>query len=207
MIDPGLIKAIAGLGAFCLGAYAFGSYALKVRAGTVKPHPFSWVIWGFSASLATFVQLLNGAGFATLSVASTAIGCVAVLGFTKRSDWGGFRKNDWVNLCLAVVALVAWQVADSAEASVVLLSVGLLMGMITTATKSFNSPFTESQALFVLSAAKQVLALVAVSTYGFVTIYPAVFAIVVNLLVYSLITVRRAKIAPGGKTQLALVGP
>ncbi len=207
MIDPIFLKAVAGLCVFALGVYTLGSYALKVRAGSVKPHPFSWVTWALSALLGTLVQLFNGAGFGAMAAGSTLVGCVIVLIFIKRDDWTGLKVLDWVNLGLALVALVAWQVVDSPEASVVLLSFGLLMGMATTANKAFHTPFTESQILFVLSAAKQCLVLLAISAYGFVTIYPALISIAVNLSVFALIRARRHVIAPGGKAQLCLVGP
>ncbi|PHS72188.1 MAG: hypothetical protein COB22_05675 [Cycloclasticus sp.] len=57
-----LIKEILSSVAIALTFYAFFPYIRSILKGEVKPHVFSWVIWGTTTLIVFFAQLAGGAG-------------------------------------------------------------------------------------------------------------------------------------------------
>ena len=206
-VDIEVLKAVAGLVGFGIGFFAFVSYAHQVRLGKCRPHPVSWLIWSFAAVVGMLIQFNNGAGWAVLPVLSTAVGCLLVISQTDRKTWQGFTPKDWINLAIALGALIGWYLIDQPEVAVVMLSVGTFIAFATTAHKVYRIPFEEQLSIYVISACKQVVGAAAVTSYSFVTIYSFSFAMVMNVAVALLIFVKRRQLMPAKKSDLVLAGP
>lgn len=57
-----MLQSISTLLALALTLYAFQPYLRDILRGRVRPHVFSWVIWGTTTCLAFFAQLTAGGG-------------------------------------------------------------------------------------------------------------------------------------------------
>ena len=79
-----LLSAIA-IGLTCI---AFFPYIRSIINGKVKPHVFSWVIWGTTTFVVFLAQLEDngGAGAWPIGVSGSITIFIALLAYSKRAD-------------------------------------------------------------------------------------------------------------------------
>ncbi len=92
--------------AIVLTLTAFIPYIRAILSGTVKPHVFSWVIWGATTFLAFLAQLEDkgGVGAWPIGVSGSITIFIAFLAYLKRADVT-ITKTDWL-FFVAVVLYV-----------------------------------------------------------------------------------------------------
>jgi hypothetical protein len=189
-------KEILSAFAIALTLIAFLPYIRSIITGTVRPHVFSWVIWGTTTFVVFLAQLEDnaGAGAWPIGVSGTITILVAGLAYLKRGDVS-ITGADWFFLLAALSSLPFWYFTADPLWAVVILTIVDLFGFGPTIRKAYNFPQSESVLFFVLFMTRNILVLAALENYSLTTVlFPAAMAATCFLLILIIAFRRRVMI-------------
>jgi len=188
-ISKELLSAIA----MAITLIAFLPYIRSIIKGVVKPHVFSWVIWGTTTFIVFLAQLDDegGAGAWAIGFSGCISILIAILAFLNRSDIS-ITKIDWLFLILAMSSLPIWYFTSDPMWAVVILTVIDLLGFGPTIRKSYNQPQSESPGFFALFATRNLIVIMALENYTVATVlFPAAIAFSCLFLITMIVYRRR----------------
>lgn len=177
-------------------AFMLGSgipYAVAIWQKTVKPHAFSWLLWGIINAVVLAAQIAKGAESGAWPTAVSA--CITFsIGFYALK-WGErqYTRSDWFFLLCALSAIPLWIVTDDPLWSVILVCVIDLLAFFPTIRKSWMKPQEESAASFVAGAIGFFFSFLAVETYVFTNYGYPLLVTTANILFVTMLLVRRRK--------------
>lgn len=187
-------KELLSIIAIVLTFISFFPYIRSIMLGQVKPHVFSWVIWGVT-TLAVFAAQLQGQGGAgawPIGVSGLITMYVAFIAYLKKSD-SIITRTDWIFLVLAMLSLPLWYITADPLSAVILLTFVEVLGFGPTLRKAYHFPFEKSLFFFLLIIIRYLVSIVALEHYSLTTVlFPAVASISCLLLVIVVIYRRRA---------------
>jgi hypothetical protein len=186
-------KEILSAVAIALTIIAFFPYIRSIMQGEVKPHVFSWVIWGTTTCVVFLAQLSakGGAGAWPIGVSGSITICIAILAYSKRSDIT-ITKTDWIFFMSAMSSLPLWYFTSDPVWAVVILTTVDVLGFGPTIRKVYNLPHSESLVFFALFTARNVIVILALENYSITTVlFPAVIAAACMLLMAMIMHRRR----------------
>lgn len=189
-------KEILSTVAIALTFIAFFPYIRSIIQGSVKPHVFSWVIWGTTTFVVFLAQLEDngGVGAWPIGVSGGISIFIALLAYIKRADIA-ITKTDWVFFMSAMSSLPFWYFTSDPLWAVVILTTVDVLGFGPTARKSYIYPHSESLLFFALFTARNLIVITALENYSVTTVlFPAVIAAACMLLM-TMITYRRRVLA------------
>lgn len=189
-------KELLSATAIALTFIAFYPYARGIVNNTVKPHVFSWVIWGTTTFVVFFAQLEaeGGVGAWPIGVSGGITICIAILAFVKRADTA-ITRSDWLFFIAAMSSLPLWYFTADPTWAVVVLTVVDLLGFGPTIRKAHADPHGESLSFFALFAARNSIVVLALESYSVATVlFPAAVAAACLLLI-AMIVWRRQCVA------------
>lgn len=178
--------------AIALTLIAFFPYIRSIMQGKIKPHVFSWAIWGATTFIVFLAQLKDngGAGAWPIGVSGIITIYVAVTAFIKRSDMT-ITKTDWIFFIMAMTSLPFWYVTTDPLWAVVILTTVDVLGFGPTVRKAYLFPFEEQLTFFALFMVRNLVAMMALENYSLTTVlFPMVIAFACLLLML-MITYRR----------------
>lgn len=190
------LKEILSTIAIALTFIAFYPYLRGILRGTIKPHVFSWVIWGITTLVVFFAQLQShgGVGSWPIGVSGAITTLIAVAAYVKRADVA-ITKADWLFLISALASLPVWYFTSNPAWAVAVLTIVDLLGFGPTVRKAYAHPYSESLPFFSLFAARNSLVLMALESYSVATVlFPAAVASACVVLM-ALIVYRRREVA------------
>ena len=182
--------------AIALTFVAFYPYLRGILQGAIKPHVFSWVIWGTTTLVVFFAQLQSdgGVGSWPIGVSGAITTLIAVAAYAKRADVA-ITKADWLFLISALASLPVWYFTSNPTWAVAVLTIVDLLGFGPTVRKAYAHPYSESLPFFALFAARNSLVLMALESYSVATVlFPAAVASACVALM-ALIVWRRREVA------------
>lgn len=166
-------------------------YARSVFKKEIKPHLFSWLIWGILSAIAAGAQFVSQAGLGAWTTVYNAVFNLTIAVLALRFGEKHITKSDWVFLLTSLSALPVWQWTRNPFYAVLIVTLINGMGFMPTYRKSFFEPFQESLLVFSLAVPGSLWMLFSVETYSLTTLlYPAGMAFF-NLLLVLLLVVRR----------------
>lgn len=192
-------KEILSFVAIVLTLTAFIPYIRAILSGAVKPHVFSWVIWGATTFLAFLAQLgdKGGVGAWPIGVSGSITIFIAFLAYLKRADVT-ITKTDWLFFVSALSSLPLWYFTSDPLWAVVLLTTIDVIGFGPTIRKAYHFQYSESLLFFGLFTVRNLLVMMAFENYSMTTLlFPAVIAAVCVLLMV-MIAYRRRVLATQG---------
>ena len=195
-----LYKELLGAVAIALTVMAFYPYIRSIIKGEIKPHVFSWIIWGTSTFVVFLAQLEDngGAGAWPIGVSGGITTGIAVLAYLKRTDIT-ITRTDWLFLVSAMSSLPFWYFTSDPLWAVVILTTVDVLGFGPTVRKAYNLPHSESLLFFTLFAVRNLIVIMALENYSVTTVlFPAVIAAVCILLITMMAYRRRV---PAGRVQ------
>ncbi|WP_353572277.1 hypothetical protein [Candidatus Albibeggiatoa sp. nov. BB20] len=184
-----LLSAIA----ITLTFIAYFPYIRAILRGQVKPHVFSWIVWGLTTCIVFFAQLAGGAGIGAWSTAVSGLITlyVAFLAYQHCAD-NGIVRADWVFFILALSSLPLWFFTSDPFWAVLILTLTDLLGFVPTLRKTYVSPFDEQLTFFMIIAIRSAIAIVALEHYSATTIlFPAMIVTVCITFVIMVLVRRR----------------
>ena len=179
--------------AITLTLIAFLPYIRSILSDEIKPHVFSWVIWGTTTFIVFLAQLEDhgGVGAWPIGVSGVITIFIALLAYVKRADIA-ITRIDWLFFILAISSLPLWYFTADPLLAVVVLTVVDVLGFGPTVRKAYADPFSESLLFFSLFAARNLIVILALENYSITTVlFPAVIAAACLLLIAMIVYRRR----------------
>ena len=194
-------KVILSAVAIALTLLAFLPYIRSIVQGKIKPHVFSWVIWGTTTFVVFLAQLEDhgGAGAWPIGISGVITLFVAFLAYIKRSDIT-ITRTDWLFFTAAMSSLPFWYFTSDPLWAVVILTTVDVLGFGPTVRKSYKYPHSESLLFFGLFTARNIIVILALENYSVTTVlFPAVIAIACMLLIVMIVYRRQSVKLVSGK--------
>lgn len=189
-------KQLLSVVAIALTLVAFFPYIRSIIQGTIKPHVFSWVIWGTTTFVVFLAQLEDngGVGAWPIGVSGGITLFIALLAYVKRADIT-ITKTDWLFFVSAMSSLPFWYFTSDPLWAVAILTTVDVLGFGPTIRKAYVFPRSESLLFFALFTIRNLVVIMALEHHSVTTVlFPAVIAAACMLLM-ALITYRRRALA------------
>lgn len=170
-----MYKELLSAAAIVVTFVAFVPYILSIRSGETKPHVFSWVVWGLGTLIVFFALLAGRGGLGAWPIGVSAIvtSYIAILAYLRRTDTL-ITKTDWAFFFAALSALPFWFLTSDPLWAVVTLTVVDVIGFGPTVRRAYAYPHDESISFFAISAARNLLVILALEHYSLTTVlFPA----------------------------------
>lgn len=166
---------ILGSLAVAIGFFGYWFYIRGIIQGKVKPHTFTWSVWGILTAIAFAAQVAEGGGpgaWVTGATALMSFGFAIVgLGASSRTY---ITKSDWVFFFSALVTIPVWYFTGNPLWSVIIITVVDAVAFAPTFRKAYVHPETENTWTYFFSGIKFVIGIMALQTFNTVTVlYPA----------------------------------
>ena len=188
------VKLITGVVAAALAFVAYAPYIRDIFKGTTKPHVFSWLLWTFLTAIIFALQVNGGSGWGSLTTLSISVISFLIFVASLRNGKKLIKKIDIVFFVLGITAIPLWLVAKQPILSMVLLVTIDMLAFAPTVRKSWNAPYSETLATYIIVIFRHILAVVAIQRYSIITyLFPVVW-IVANIIFSALLIVRRRKV-------------
>ncbi|MCC6301241.1 MAG: hypothetical protein IT489_00390 [Gammaproteobacteria bacterium] len=172
------IKEFLSAVAVALTLAAFLPYIRSILRGEVRPHVFSWIIWGATTVIVFLAQREGGGGVGAwpIGISGGITLLIALLAYIKKSDIS-ITRLDWLFFTLALWALPLWYATSDPLWAVVILTVVDVLGFGPTVRKAYHFPWSESLVFFGLFAARNLIVILALEHHSLTTVlFPAVIA-------------------------------
>ncbi len=180
--------------AIALTFMAFLPYIRSILQNKTKPHIFSWLTWGSVTFVVFLAQLADkgGAGAWPIGISGIITIYIAFLAYMKKSDIT-ITRTDWVFFILAMTALPLWYLTADPLWVVVILTTVDVLGFGPTVRKAYIHPNEEQLTFYVIIAARNLIAILALEHYSPTTVlFPA--ALTIACLLFVLIVIYRRRI-------------
>jgi hypothetical protein len=153
---------LLGLAAVAVGLTGYVPYLWGMYHGRVRPHAFTWLLWGLLTGIAFAAQVAGGAGPGSWITGVTAVASLGIAAAAVRqSRLREVQPGDWWCLVAALAAIPLWQLARTPLYSVILVTLIDGLAYVPTFRKSWRHPEQESLLTFSLGAAKFLLGIAA----------------------------------------------
>ncbi|MSU74268.1 hypothetical protein EXS57_00640 [Candidatus Kaiserbacteria bacterium] len=171
-----------GGAAVALGLFGYFFYVRGILQGKVKPHTFTWFVWGLLTTIAFFAQIAAGGGAGAWVTGVTALfsfGFAAVgLGASSRVF---IAKSDWIFFTSTLLTVPIWYFTGNLLWSVIIITIIDLVAFIPTFRKAFFNPETENGWTYALSGLKFVVSLFALENFTWTTALYPMSLVIANL--------------------------
>ncbi|MGE8721858.1 hypothetical protein ACO2KH_11030 [Leptospira terpstrae] len=178
--------------AIFLTFYAYIPYIRGIRLGNIRPHVFSWIIWGATTFIVFFAQIAGngGIGSVPIGVSGMITILVAVFAFRKRGDIE-ITKSDWFFFGLALSSLPFWFYFSNPLAAVIVLSLADILGFIPTFRKGYVLPNSEPLGFYLIFLFRNFLAIAALAEWNTTTLLFPTSAGLVCLIFVIMVKIRK----------------
>ena len=189
------MKDIIGIIAVIITFVGYIPYIRDTIKGKTKPHIYSWFIWAFVTFIIFALQILGHGGAGALTTLATAVLCLTIFILGLRNGDKNITKFDTVIFIVALIATGIWVFIKQPMISNFLIVTINTLANIPTIRKSWVKPYSETLVTWELGAVRNFLGIIALANYSLLTwLYPLT-NLLINILVSSLLIVRRKHVA------------
>lgn len=186
------MQIILGVIAVLVGLFGYVFYIRGIVAGIVKPHAFTWFVWGLLTAIGYFAQVVDGGGpgaWVTGMTALMSFGFAVVgLGASSRIF---ISRTDWIFFLLALTAIPVWYFTGDPVWSVILITIIDAVAFAPTFRKAWQHPETEHAYTYLLSGIKFLIGIAALTNLSLITVlYPASL-VIANIAFVAMLYYRR----------------
>ena len=186
-----MTKDYLGYLSIMIAVVSYIPYARMTMTQKIRPHMFSWIVWGTVNAITFFAQASRGAGAGAWATGFSAVGCLFIALLAGLYGEKKITKSDWAAFLSSLAAIPLWYVTKDPLWSVILLTGISTMAFYPTARKSWSKPHEEMTTQFLLSDIKHVASIFAIAKYSLVTVlYPAA-GIILNTSLAGAVLFRR----------------
>ena len=166
---------LLGTLAVIIGFAGYTFYIKGILKGEVKPHAFTWSVWGILTLIAFIAQLVDGGGPGAWVTGATAlmsfIFAIVGLGASSRTY---IQKSDWLLFIFTLLAIPVWFITENPLWAIVLITIIDAVAFAPTFRKAFHHPETENTWTYFLSGTKFIVGIAALESFTTTTVlYPA----------------------------------
>jgi hypothetical protein len=168
-ISPEIIGSVATL----IGFATYIQYLYLLHHKRIKPHVFSWFVWGLISVIGWAAQWVDSAGPGAWPMAQTAIWCFVVAAISLKRGEKNITRSDWYVFIGSLLSLAAWAVTKDPAWAAVLITITDILAFYPTIRKSWHKPHEDAAFAFSISATKFAIALFAIENISVATfLYP-----------------------------------
>jgi len=189
-MDSSTAKIAFGILSLIPAAIAYALYFKGMFSGKIKPHAFSWLIWGLLAGNGFIAQVSAGAGIGSWATGVTSAACLVIFGIAVVRGDTKLLRLDWILLLLALVSFGLLFFIEDKTLSLCVTLFATLLGFTMTWRKAWRLPHEEATLSFGLNAFKFLPAIFALQTYSFLTIAYPLTAGLANAAVVAIVLLR-----------------
>lgn len=188
-------KEILGLLSVALMCAGFGFYFRDILRKRIKPHAFSWVVWGLLAAIAFLAQRSGAAGAGSWAMGTSAAACFVIAGFAAVRGEKDIKKSDVLAFVAALAAIPIWYFTGDPLWAVVLVSMIEVLAFYPTFRKSFHKPREETSLIYSLDVVNYTLALCALENYSMANLLYPLVIVMTNSAFVAMLLWRRSALA------------
>lgn len=177
-----------------LGLVSFSIYLRSILQGKTRPHLFTWVLWTTLTWIAFIIQVYAGAGPGAWAVGLTAVTTTINFLFAIRNGDRDYKRSDWVSLIVGLASIPLWIITKDPTASTILVTMICAIAFYPTIRKSWVKPNLESLGAHSINLGKHALTVMAVQTYNIATTFFPAVLLIMNVILVTVIYVRRRQV-------------
>ncbi len=177
ILDTLTIFAGIGIG-FATARYVF--YIRDVFWRGVRPHVFTWLIWGILNGVVAAAQFVSGGGPGAWITGYLCIMCFVISTLALFRGTKDITFSDWVCLLAALCAIVAWIFTSNPLTAVIIALLANAFGYIPTFRKSIKKPDEESALGFGIASARSIFAVLALASWNPTTLLHPIFSLIMD---------------------------
>lgn len=170
-------------------------YLIDIAKGNTRPNLVSWLTWTLLTGIATVAELVAGeyvsAIFTGAAVLETA--AVVVLGLAKHAYVSYTKFDVWCQIG-AIVGIILWFIFNDPVIAVVASVTIDFIGALPTVRHSWLEPNEETWQTYGLAALGGIFAIIALSTYNWISLSYAVYIVLINTILALIIVKQRIDI-------------
>lgn len=171
-----------------LSAAPYIYFILKDR---IKPHVFSWFIWGTLTAIGFAAQHSEGAGPGAWATGAASIACFSVTLLALQRGERSITRSDWISFLAALAAIPLWYFIKDPLGAVIMISLIDVLGYYPTIRKSYYKPHEELIFTHFIGTIKYAFSLLAMEQWILTTwLYPAAIS-TANIVLVIMLIVRR----------------
>lgn len=195
-IDVSIKLVFAVIACILVVVGGFLPYIRDIYRGKTKPHAYTWLIWTITQGTA-LVGLWQGHG--GLAVVAMAIGVsmsIFVIGLSFRYGTRNITRADTIILIASLLAIGVWWQLHNPLLALVMVSLIDIVGYIPSFRKTYEEPWTETSLTWGVFIITNVLIMLSLDEYNFMTLFYLVSITAANAILLSICLVRRRSIHP-----------
>ncbi len=184
-------KEIIGLAAAAIGMLSYLIYIVQILRGQVRPHMFTWTIWGLLMMIGFAAQRTDAAGPGSWALGVSGLLTLLIAGMSYFHGEKNITRGDWCAFIAALSAIPVWLVTGSPLLAVIIATLIDMTIYYPTFRKSWMKPGEESVVVYFVMAVQFLLSLAAMENVTLTTaLYPAMI-VTMNMLLIILLLARR----------------
>ncbi|MGB4102357.1 MAG: hypothetical protein WBK91_10690 [Alphaproteobacteria bacterium] len=189
-------KEVLGIISVLIVAATFVAYFRDMFQGRVKPHSFSWIIWGLTTGIAAAARTVDEAGAGVWGQWVTAASCILCGLMAFKYGEKNITRSDLAAFVMALTAIPAWLATDNPLTAVIIVTIIDAIGYYPTIRKTYWHPYEEALYNYLTANIIHLLSLAATEHYTLTnTLFQIVF-LIVNSLMVGMILWRRRCLSP-----------
>lgn len=195
-IDVSIKLVFAVIACILVVVGGFLPYIRDIYRRKTKPHAYTWLIWTITQGTA-LVGLWQGHG--GLAVVAMAIGVsmsIFVIGLSFRYGTRNITRADTIILIASLLAIGVWWQLHNPLLALVMVSLIDIVGYIPSIRKTYEEPWTETSLTWGVFIITNVLIMLSLDEYNFMTLFYLVSITAANAILLSICLVRRRSIHP-----------
>lgn len=163
---------LAGLSALIsIGTIIY--YVRTILSGKIKPHMFTWLIWGIVTAVVAVTQISSKGGAGSILAVIVTVNCFIVAGMAYYKGDRSFPWFDKVCLIACIIAIALWPMMKAPLLSLVMVTIIDTFGFIPTLRKSFKNPQEENLIVFFFYGLAYLISVFALEKVNWLTsLYP-----------------------------------
>ncbi len=167
-------------------------YCWKTYKGLLRPHVFSYVIWGVGAAIVAAAQWSAGAGPGAWAMSLVALLCFVVVGLSLRGGTTYLTKADVWTFAIAMSAIPIWYFTKNPLFAVIIITVIDIAAFYMIMNKAKLHPNEDSITFYLVAISQYIMSILATDDVNLTTVLnPAVLIISALIVVWFLFAARR----------------
>ena len=184
----GISHAIWGVLATLVGLVGYAAYVTGIVRGKVKPHIFSWFLWGVLMLVLGVAQHVERAGPGAWVTLVSGFSCLAIAFFAWRQGEKNITRSDWAAFTTGLATIPLWIFTQQPLFSVIVLTFIDIVAFYPTLRKSMIKPQEEDLSFYALTLVKFSIALLATEQMNLTNaLYPVAMVFMNGLMTALLI--------------------
>lgn len=183
-----------GYAATAIGLGSYGPYFWGIYKGQIKPHGFTFFVWGVLTGIGFVAQLVSGGGPGSWLFVMYSVLCFIIAGIAFYQGHVKYVLFDWIALFGALLGIVLWWWTKNPLTAVILISLSDGIAFLPSIRKSYYFPNEESPGPWIWGIISHTLAIFALITLNLTTVLYPVCVIAFDISYVLLVVIRRRQL-------------